>query len=67
MCIISDPKVVFQFGGGRGGSILLDELVCLGNEMNLLQCTHDGIKVHDCDHFEDSGVSCGKSLSNSGA
>ena len=62
---ISDPKVVFQFGGGKRRSIFLHDIVCNGNEMNLLQCTHDGIEDHNCDHFEDAGVSCGKSLKHS--
>ena len=28
--------------------LLLDELDCVGNEMNLLQCTHDGFGVQNC-------------------
>ncbi len=28
--------------------LLLDELDCLGNEMNLLHCTHDGFGIQDC-------------------
>ena len=42
--------------------ILLDDVLCLGNESNLLQCNHSEIRKHDCFHLEDLGVSCGKSI-----
>jgi hypothetical protein len=54
----ADPKAVFEFGGG--GSILLDGVWCDGSEANLLQCSHNGIKMHDCSPYERAGVSCGK-------
>ena len=40
------------------GSILLDEVNCIGVEHELLQCSHDGIGVHDCSHYQDAGVRC---------
>ena len=47
-----------HFGGGNG-SILLDDLMCTGDEVSLLQCLNVGdIGTHDCTHDEDAGVIC---------
>ena len=47
-----------QYGEGSG-SILLDDLLCTGNEDSLLDCvTTDDIGSHNCDHSEDAGVRC---------
>ena len=44
---------------GRGtGPILLDDVICLGNESSIFSCKHDGIENHNCDHSEDAGVRC---------
>ena len=45
------------FGAGTG-RIWLDDVSCTGSESELLDCSHDGIGVHDCDHFEDASVRC---------
>ena len=58
---MADPKVVFEYGGG-GDRILLDDIQCNGNEVNLLQCVHNGIDVHNCLQYEHAGVSCGNYL-----
>ena len=47
------------FGDGTNeSSILLDNVVCEGTEENLLECMHNGIKMHNCEHSEDAGVRC---------
>ena len=46
------------FGRGSGG-ILLDDVVCQGNESSLLECDTNHIGQHNCDHLEDAGVRCG--------
>ena len=46
------------FGEGSG-SILLDNLVCGGDESSLLNCASDvAIGDSDCQHSEDAGVKC---------
>ena len=45
------------FGEGSG-TILLDDVICSGTESDLLSCSHNGLRVHDCDHSEDAGVRC---------
>lgn len=48
------------FGQGSGG-ILLDDLLCTGNEQTLLNCTNRRdrpLLSSDCDHSEDAGVKC---------
>ena len=45
------------FGPGVG-FIILDNVNCNGNEVNLVQCQHNGFRVHDCTHREDAGVFC---------
>ena len=38
--------------------ILLDEVLCLGDELGLSQCHHRDWGLHDCSHYEDAGVIC---------
>ena len=45
------------FGEGTGG-IFLDNVGCTGSEIALINCSHRGIGVHDCDHTDDAGVTC---------
>ena len=45
--------------GGSNETFFLDDVVCLGNESNLLQCGHNAIGIHDCDPSQSAGVICG--------
>ena len=44
------------FGHGNG-SIVMDNVRCNGTEEKLVDCLH--ASEHDCDHYEDAGVTCG--------
>ena len=59
-CILSGSIPVRNAGFGDGsGSILLDNLVCEGDESSLLDCASDvAIGNSDCQHSEDAGVRC---------
>ncbi|CAI8054869.1 Fibrillin-1, partial [Geodia barretti] len=47
------------FGEGSNYSILLDQLMCTGNENSLLDCAAgEEVGSHNCDHSEDAGVRC---------
>ncbi|XP_071954286.1 scavenger receptor cysteine-rich domain-containing protein DMBT1-like [Antedon mediterranea] len=48
------------YGEGNAASpILLDNVACSGSESNILDCSSNGLNVHDCSHKEDAGVVCG--------
>ena len=54
----SIPVVGSQFGGFYGGSVVLDDLLCTGSELNLTECD-TGMGSHQCtDHSQDAGVRC---------
>lgn len=56
----SVPVTRGRFGEGAG-RIVLDDLMCSGNEDTLINCTRrQDIDLFDsnCDHSEDAGVIC---------
>ena len=63
-CLLLSPTDVVQIKNaefGRGGpsrSILLDDVICNGNEDNIFQCSFND-DVIDCDDSEVAGVICG--------
>ena len=46
------------FYGMGNGDILLDDVLCRGNERNLLECRRDSRGEKSCNHTEDAGVKC---------
>ena len=40
------------------GQIVLDNLRCTGRESRLIDCPHNGLGNHNCDHSEDAGIRC---------
>ena len=53
-----------HFGAGdESMPILLDDVICFGNEAMLSQCLLPPVGQHNCRHFEDAGVRCyGRSI-----
>ncbi len=44
--------------GAGPGAIVLDNVGCVGTETNLFDCPHNGLNIHNCNHWEDAGVWC---------
>ena len=45
------------FGQGTG-TILLDNLFCVGSETRLADCPHNGVGIENCVHAEDASLRC---------
>ena len=46
-----------NYGEGKG-DIILDNVMCVGNETNIAYCDNLGIFQENCAHSEDAGVTC---------
>ena len=59
----SSGTAIGSAGFGQGsGSILLDSVLCSGDELTLTSCGHLGIRItRSCSHAEDAGVRCNAS------
>ena len=44
--------------GEVSGPIWYDNMNCNGSEASLTRCAHRGLGVHDCRHWQDTGVIC---------
>ena len=47
------------------GPIWLDNVDCNGDEYSLLNCSHSGFGVHNCNHTEDVWIKCGENMKTS--
>ena len=59
-CYFSPDAQAFSFArfGPGTGPILLDNVACNGTESRLIDCTNNGIGIHNCLHSEDASVRC---------
>ena len=61
-------KLLFQIAGAQArlnamfgpgvGDIFLDDVMCDGSELRLLDCASRPLGVHNCLHANDAGVIC---------
>ncbi|XP_056011221.1 deleted in malignant brain tumors 1 protein-like [Ostrea edulis] len=58
------PATAAAFGQGSG-NIMLDNVMCQGNESSILDCQTNPIGTNDCEHSEDVGVICRNSPQSS--
>ena len=53
---------LFAHYGQGSGPVWFDSVQCLGNELDLFECTHSGIAYHSCKHDKDASVECSGTL-----
>ena len=46
------------YGKGRDKKIWLDDVNCVGTEVTIGNCLHNGWNSHNCKHRHDAGVKC---------
>ena len=56
-CFHSDITELKDFGRGTG-PIILDKVQCKGNETSILECTHEGIGIHNSKQSQAVGIVC---------
>ena len=55
---VSDSDSSLFGSGASSQRIRLDDLTCSESELQLDDCSHAGIGIHNCDHSEDVGIIC---------
>ena len=50
--------VLHAFYGWGSGQIWLDDVNCVGTEVAIRNCSHNGWGLHNCYHGEDASVRC---------
>ena len=58
----AQPRINGAFGQGVG-DIFLDNVVCDGNELRLVDCASNPLAAHNCQHTQDAGVVCQPAIS----
>lgn len=48
----------YAFYGQGSGSIILDDVDCIGTELMITDCHNNGPFNHNCRHYEDASVNC---------
>ena len=49
---------LYSFYGQGSGQIWLDNVNCVGTEITITNCSHQGWGIHNCFHALDAGVVC---------
>ena len=56
---VSQISVIFEpVGTVANGPILLDNVLCNGDEIDIMDCGHNGVGEHNCVHDEDVAIRC---------
>ncbi len=58
----AQPRTNAAFGQGVG-DIFLDNVVCSGSEVRLIDCASNPLAAHNCQHSQDAGVVCQPAIS----
>ena len=58
MIFYSSGYTIYAYYGQETGPIWLDDLICSGSELTLLQCSHRGLGNHSCSHSDYATMRC---------